>query len=127
MYGNYNESSKADLEKPLDPIKIYFEEDGDGTKLDSHPKKALLGWLLENNGFHPRRIYPKKIVDFAKKMLSEKTYSLKFAKLPDRKVYYKGIVDFVDQPFSHAVNNYELVEVISNNLLDAFTVYESSY
>lgn len=38
-----------------------------------------------------------------------------------------GIVDFVDQPFSHAVNNYELVEVISNNLLDAFTVYESIY
>lgn len=37
-----------------------------------------------------------------------------------------GIVDFVDQPFSHAVNNYELVEVISNNLLDAFTVYDSN-
>jgi hypothetical protein len=33
-----------------------------------------------------------------------------------------GIVDFVDQPFSHSESDFEIVETISNNLLNAFTV-----
>ena len=33
-----------------------------------------------------------------------------------------GIVDFVSAPFSHSENNYEIVEIISNNLLNAFTI-----
>ena len=33
-----------------------------------------------------------------------------------------GIIDFVSAPFSHSENNYEIVEIISNNLLNAFTI-----
>ena len=33
-----------------------------------------------------------------------------------------GIVDFVTTPFSHSENNYEIVEIISNNLMDAFNI-----
>jgi len=33
-----------------------------------------------------------------------------------------GIVDFVDEPFSHSLSDFEIVETISNNLSNAFTV-----
>tara|TARA_Y100000589_G_scaffold21999_1_gene18339 strand:- start:2409 stop:3152 length:744 start_codon:yes stop_codon:yes gene_type:complete len=33
-----------------------------------------------------------------------------------------GIIDFVSEPFSHTENNYEIVEIISDNLLNAFTI-----
>ena len=33
-----------------------------------------------------------------------------------------GIIDLVIAPFSHSENNYEIVEIISNNLLNAFTI-----
>jgi len=33
-----------------------------------------------------------------------------------------GIVDFVDKPFSHSLSDFEIVETISNNLSNAFTV-----
>ena len=35
-----------------------------------------------------------------------------------------GIVDFVSTPFSHSENNYEIVEIISDNLLNAFNINE---
>ena len=35
-----------------------------------------------------------------------------------------GIVDFVSAPFSHSENNYEIVEIISDNLLNAFKINE---
>ena len=33
-----------------------------------------------------------------------------------------GVVDFVDEPFSHSLTDFEIVETISNNLPDAFIV-----
>ena len=33
-----------------------------------------------------------------------------------------GVVDFVDEPFSHSLSDFEIVETISNNLPNAFTV-----
>ena len=35
-----------------------------------------------------------------------------------------GIVDFVSAPFSHSENNYEIVEIISDNLVNAFNINE---
>lgn len=35
-----------------------------------------------------------------------------------------GLVDFVDEPFSHSETDFEIVERISNNLLNAFSVNE---
>ena len=35
-----------------------------------------------------------------------------------------GLVDFVNEPFSHSDNDFEIVERISNNLLNAFSVNE---
>tara|TARA_B100000287_G_scaffold434137_1_gene497759 strand:- start:1114 stop:1860 length:747 start_codon:yes stop_codon:yes gene_type:complete len=33
-----------------------------------------------------------------------------------------GIVDFVTEPNAHSLNDYEILEIISNNLLNAFTI-----
>ena len=33
-----------------------------------------------------------------------------------------GIIDFVSEPFSHSENDYEILETISNNLVNAFTI-----
>ena len=35
---------------------------------------------------------------------------------------HAGVVDFVDQPFSHSQNDFDIVEKISNNLTSAFSV-----
>ena len=33
-----------------------------------------------------------------------------------------GVIDFVSEPFSHSENDYEILETISNNLVNAFTI-----
>ena len=33
-----------------------------------------------------------------------------------------GVIDFVSDPFSHSENDYEILETISNNLVNAFTI-----
>lgn len=33
-----------------------------------------------------------------------------------------GVIDFVSEPFSHSENDYEILEIISNNLVNAFTI-----
>ena len=33
-----------------------------------------------------------------------------------------GIVDFVNESNAHSINDYEILEIISDNLLNAFTI-----
>ena len=35
-----------------------------------------------------------------------------------------GILDFVNQPNAHSLNDYEILEIISDNLLNAFNINE---